>query len=151
LKWQLVSAENYSSGIQNRYAYVVYLRRMSTGVVVAFIVGHAPIKSKADKARWGKWFAGIARSARGPRFIACDFNVNKDSDSPRKEIYALGFRSMRSQAAIANESADEFPSKGWTLAEHYSIPSELRITGGEQDLTSSSLSDHRRFESRCVA
>lgn len=149
-KWELVSATNYASGIQNRYAYVVYLRRKSTGKVVAFIVGHAPIRSNSDKARWGRWFAGIVSSARGPRLIACDWNRNKDKDSPRKETFALGFRSMRSQAAIANESADEFPSGGWTLAEHYSLPHEARITGGEQDLTAANLGDHRRFESRVV-
>lgn len=150
-KWELASAKNYPSGIQNRYLYVVYLRRKSTGKTVVFIVGHAPIRSDYDKQRWGRWAAGIVASITdAPRFIAWDFNRNPNGESPRKEIEALGFRSMRSQAAIANESADEFPSRGWSLADIYTIPSEARITGGQIDLTSASLSDHRRLEARIV-
>ena len=150
-KWDLAAATNYNSGIQNRFLYVVYLRRKSTGKVVAFIVGHAPIKSDSDKERWGRWAAGVVKVVTGPRVILWDFNRNPNGQSPRKEIEALGFRHMRSQAAIANESADEFPSKGWSLADIYTIPAEARITGGEVDLTSSYLSDHRRLEGRIVA
>lgn len=149
-KWHVTRATNYASGIQNRYLYVVHNTHERTGQHVAVIVGHAPISSDYDKARWGKWAAGIVADVDGPRVIAWDFNRNPNGKSPRKEIEAMGFRSMRAQAAIANESADEFPSRRWSLADIYTIPSEARITGGEVDLTSSSLSDHRRLEARIV-
>lgn len=150
-KWRLERAVHeggYFSRIQGRYALVVHLERIDTGQHVAFVLTHGPVQSNTLKAAFGRWHARLIGQIDGPVVAFGDYNRN--SKSPRTELEALGFRDMRWQAAIANESAHEFPSEGWDLADIYTIPSKARITGGEIDLTSARLSDHRRIEARVV-
>lgn len=150
-KWSLqrtVYKGGYFSRIQGRYALVVHLTRKETGQHVAFVLTHGPVQSDSLKRAFGKWHAALVGDVEGPVVALGDYNRN--TDSPRKELEALGYRDMREQAAIANESADEFPSEGWNLSDIYTIPARARITGGEIDLTSSTLSDHRRIEARVV-
>lgn len=139
---------NYSSGVQGRYALVVHLIRKTTGDHVAFVVTHGPVTFNNLKARFGAFLARLLADIDGPVVLAGDFNRN--SKSPRTEVEKLGYRTMRAQAAIANESVAEFPSKGWNLSDIYTIPSQARITGGQVDVTSPRLSDHRRLEARVV-
>lgn len=141
-------AKAYPSGVQGRWALVVHLRRTTTGQHVAVVLTHGPVQSNSLKAAFGKWLARLVSQIDGPVVVCGDFNRN--SKSPRTEIEALGYRTMPVQAAIANEGAAEFPSKGWNLSDIYTIPSQARITGGEIDLTPAKLSDHRRIEARVV-
>lgn len=148
-KWNLLRpAKSYASGIQGRWALVVHLTRATTGQHVAFVVTHGPVTYSSLKAQFGAWLARLLYDVDGPIVLCGDFNRN--SKSPRTEVERLGYRTMRAQASIANESAHEFPSKKWNLSDIYTIPAEARITGGEIDLTSPKLSDHRRIEARVV-
>jgi hypothetical protein len=148
-KWTLLRpAQSYASGVQGRYALVVHLSRKTTGQHVAFVVTHGPVTYSNLKARFGQFLARLLADVDGPIVLCGDFNRN--TKSPRTEIERLGYRTMRAQAAIANESAHEFPSKRWNLSDIYTIPSLARITGGQIDLTSARLSDHRRIEARVV-
>lgn len=148
-RWSLERpAKSYASGIQGRYATVVHLRRIATGQHVAFVVTHGPVTFASLKAKFGTWLSRLLSQIDGPIVLAGDFNRN--TKSPRTEVERLGYRTMRAQAAIANESADEFPSEGWNLSDIYTIPSKARITGGQIDLTAARLSDHRRLEARVV-
>lgn len=150
-KWALertVFAGGYFSRIQGRYALVVHLRRKSTGQHVAFVLTHGPVQFNTLKAAFGRWLAKLLKDIDGPIVLLGDFNRN--TKSPRTEVEAIGYRTMRAQAAIANESLDEFPSEGWNLSDIYTIPAKARITGGEIDPTAARLSDHRRIEARVV-
>lgn len=155
-KWELERAVyrtgtggyGYPSGIQNRWALVVHLRRRSTGAHVCFVVFHGPIDSDVLKAAYGKWLADLLKSIDGPIWLMGDANRSVEDKSPRSNIRALGFRDFREQAAIKNESAKEFPSKGWDLSDHWTKPDEIDISGGEVDLTPAHASDHRRIEAR---
>jgi hypothetical protein len=148
-KWaQTREAKSYASGVQGRYALVVHLTRKTTGEHVAFVVTHGPVTYNNLKARFGAFLGRLLADIDGPVVLCGDFNRN--TKSPRTEVERLGYRTMREQAAVANEGAYEFPSKRWNLSDIYTIPSQVRITGGEIDLTSSLLSDHRRLEARCV-
>lgn len=149
-KWQLeraVKQGGYASGIQGRYALVVHLTRLETGQHVAFVVTHGPVTYDNLKTQFGQWLAKLLGQIDGPIVLMGDFNRSVDSKSPRSNIRALGFRGMREQADITNESAKEFPSKGWNLSDIYTQPSgPADITGGEVDLTPAAASDHRRLE-----
>lgn len=141
----------YASGIQNRYALVVHLIRKSTGQHVAFVVFHGPITYDSLKTAYGQWLARLLATIDGPILLMGDANRSVEDKSPRKEIRALGFRDMRDQAAIVNESAKEFPSRDWTLSDIWTDTNDAtddRIVGGIIDLTSARVSDHRRIEAR---
>lgn len=150
-KWRLerkVHEGGYLSRIQGRYALVVHLERIDTGQHVAFVLTHGPVQSDSLKAAFGRWHARLLSQVDGPIVALGDYNRN--TKSPRSEMERLGYRDMREQAPIINESSDEFPSRGWNLSDIYTIPSKARITGGEIDHTSARLSDHRRIEARVV-
>lgn len=151
-KWQLerpTKTGGYASGVQGRYALVVHLIRKETGQHVAFVVTHGPVTYDSLKSQFGKWLAKLLGQIDGPIVLMGDFNRSVNNKSPRSNIRSLGYRGMREQAAITNESAKEFPSKGWNLSDIYTIPSgPADVTGGEVDLTPSAASDHRRLEAR---
>jgi hypothetical protein len=152
--WELerpVKDGGYYSGVQNRYALVVHLVRKQTGQHVAFVVTHAPAKRPDLRIKFGRWLGKLLGQIDGPIVLMGDFNTGKDSLSPRKEIRAEGFRDMREQAAIVNEGQPEFPTKGSSLSDIYTQPSDQTdadVVGGEIDITSPKISDHRRVEAR---
>jgi len=138
----------YRSSVANRGAFVTHLKREQTGQHVAIVAAHAPIKQEAGdagKARYSRWLADLVRSVDGPVVLPGDFN-----QMLMAPLRALGFRDLKEQAAIANESLAEFPSKGKDYSTILTIPSQARITGGQVDNTSLELSDHRRIEARIV-
>lgn len=151
-KWMVerpIHEGGYASGVQGRYALVVHLRRRSTGQHVAFVVFHGPVTYDSYKTAYGQWLARLLSQIDGPILLMGDANRSVEDKSPRKEIRALGFRDMRDQAAIVNESAKEFPSRNWSLCDVWTDLNDVyddRIVGGEIDLTSAKLSDHRRIE-----
>lgn len=139
----------YDARVQGRGALVSHVIVRSTGQHVAFVVVHGPVQSDALKRQYGAWLARLLGQIDGPIVLMGDFNRSVDSRSPRKEIRAAGFRDMRELAAVTNEGADEFPSKGWNLSDIYVDRNDAindTITGGQIDLTSPKLSDHRRIE-----
>lgn len=149
-KWQLERPpKSYPSGVQGRYALVVHLTRKATGQHVAFVVFHGPVTYDSLKTAYGQWLARLLGQIDGPILLMGDANRSVEDKSPRKEIRAAGFRDMRDQAAITNESAKEFPSKDWNLCDIWTDLNDSvddKIIGGQIDLTSSRLSDHRRIE-----
>lgn len=151
-KWQEERPpRNYASGVQNRGAMVVHLTRKSTGQHVCFVVFHGPITYDSLKTKYGQWLARLLSQIDGPILLMGDANRSVKDESPRKEIYAAGFRDMRDQAVITNESAKEFPSRGWNLSDIWTDLNDQyddKIVGGEIDLTSARVSDHRRIEAR---
>lgn len=149
-KWEYERSKAYPSGIQGRYAQVVHLVRKATGQHVAFVNFHAPALYPDLRTKFGAWLARLIGAVDGPVVVAGDFNTSKHYLSPRKDIEALGYKDMRTQAVIENEGADEFPSKKSSLADIYTlrVPGHVAITGGQIDLTASRLSDHRRLEAR---
>jgi hypothetical protein len=148
-KWSVERHQNYSSGVQDRWALVVHSVRKETGQHVAFLVTHAPALRPDLRVKFGAWLGRLIDDIDGPLIVLGDFNTSKDHLSPRKDIRARGFRDMREQAPIVNENAPEFPSKGTSLCDIYSKPAgtdDADIVGGVVDLTAARLSDHRRIE-----
>lgn len=151
-KWQMERpAKSYPSGVQDRWALVAHLTRKATGQHVAFVTFHAPAATTDSvKTAYGQWLARLLGQIDGPVLLMGDANRSVEDKSPRKEIRAAGFRGMRDQAAITNESASEFPSKNWNLCDIWTDLNDSyddKIVGGEIDLTAARLSDHRRIES----
>jgi len=141
------------SGIARRAAFFVPLRRIRTGDRMVVCVAHAPIAQEGGasaKTAYGRWFAGRVKSFTQAKAVVGDFNTKYQFRSPHKELRALGFKNFKEQAKIANEGRVEFPSKGVDYSTIYTIPSEIRLTGGEVDNTSLELSDHLRIEARGV-
>ena len=125
------------------------LTRLQTKQHVAFVVTHGPVTYPSLKTQFGKWLVKLLGQIDGPIVLMGDFNRSVHNASPRKEIEAAGFVDMRKQAAIANEGSDEFPSKGWSLSDIYTVPTgkdDADVVGGQIDLTAAKLSDHRRIE-----
>lgn len=153
-KWQMERpyvVGGYPSGVQGRYALVVHLTRKSTGQHVAFVTFHGPVGDDSLKSAYGQWLARLLGQIDGPILLMGDANRSVEDKSPRSNIRALGFRDMRDQAAIINEGADEFPSRGWSLSDIWTDLNDSvddKIVGGLIDLTSARLSDHRRIEAR---
>lgn len=151
-KWQLarpVHGRGYPSGVQGRCALVVHLTRKATGQRVAFVVTHGPVQSDALKRQFGAWLARLLGQIDGPIVLMGDVNRSAQDKSPRSDIRAAGFRTMRDLAAVTNESAPEFPSKGWNLSDIWVDRNDAindTIVSGLIDLTSARLSDHRRIE-----
>lgn len=147
-KWvQQRESVNYPSGVQNRYAYVNHMTRRQTGQHVAFVLVHGPVFYDSLKTQYGQWLARLLGQIDGPIVLMGDVNRVSNSNSPRKEIQAAGFRTVEQQTTMVNESADEFPGKG-DLADIWTRPAEAKIIAGELDLTSAALSDHRREDAR---
>lgn len=148
-KWDLDRTPvGYRAGIANRSAFLTHLDREQTGQHVAILAAHAPIKQEAGdagKAAYSRWLARLASDVDTPVIIPGDFN-----QMPMEPLRALGFRDLKEQAAIANESLYETPSKRKDYSTILTIPSQARITGGQIDNTSLELSDHRRIEGRIV-
>lgn len=141
--------KNYASDVQGRWAMVTHLTRKVTGQHVAFVTFHGPTTYDSYKSAYGKWLANLLGVIDGPIVLMGDANRSVEDKSPRSNIRALGFRDMREQAAIINESADEFPSRGWSLSDIWTDLNDRyddKIIGGQIDLTSARLSDHRRIE-----
>jgi hypothetical protein len=144
-------ARSYASGVQDRWALVAHLTRKSTGQHVAFVTFHGPVTYDSYKTKYGQWLARLLGQIDGPILLMGDANRSVETKSPRKEIRALGFRDMREQAVIENESVYEFPSKRWNLSDIWTDLNDKyddKISGGEIDLTSAKPSDHRRIEAR---
>lgn len=155
-QWRLerpVHGRGYPSGIQDRGALVVHLVHKVTGQHVAFVVTHGPVQSDALKRRFGAWLAKLLGQIDGPIVLIGDPNRSAQDKSPRSDIRQAGFRTMRELAAVTNEGADEFPSRGWNLSDIWVDRNDTindTITGGQIDLTSPRLSDHRRIEATVV-
>lgn len=149
-KWKIDRPQkSYDSGVQGRFALVVHLVRRATGQHVAFVVFHGPTTYDSYKTRYGQWLVRLLGQIDGPILLMGDSNRSAEDKSPRKEIRAAGFRSMRDQAAIVNEAAKEFPSKNWSLCDIWTDLNDVhndRVVGGIIDLTAARLSDHRRIE-----
>jgi hypothetical protein len=112
---------------------------------------HAPIKDEALKAAFGRWLANVVKLANAD-VVGGDFNRSRDDLSPRKELYALGYRTYKSQAAIKNENVHEFMPKDQDLCTIFTRPAgPADIVGGEVDIsTNYTESDHRRIEATVV-
>lgn len=151
-KWVRVAATNHYSGIANRWAQEVTLKRVATGRVVTFFNVHAPIKAEGDtaKARYGAWLAGKVKTVTNPVVIAGDLNTSSDAYSPKKELRAIGYIGYKEQAAIVNESTGEAIPSGKDYCDIRTNPAgPADVTGGQVDLSTNSVeSDHRRIEAR---
>lgn len=139
----------YASGVQDRGALVGHQIFRATGQHVAFVTIHGPVTYDSLKTQYGQWLARLLGQIDGPILLMGDANRSVEDKSPRKEIRGAGFRDMRDQADITNEGAYEFPSKTWNLCDIWTDLNDShddKIVGGQIDLTSANLSDHRRIE-----
>jgi hypothetical protein len=136
----------YPMKIQGRAAGVLHLQHRDSGKRVAVIGSHAPALIPSYKTIFGRNLARLVAQVDDARIVAGDWNRTSNK-APRSSLEGLGFRAERSQVNLVNESADEFPGKGW-LSGIYTKPSEARIVGGQLHLTSPRLSDHRPFVTR---
>lgn len=153
-KWVMVFAKNHYSGIANRWAQEVTLKRIATGQLVTFWNVHAPIKAEGDtaKARYGEWLAGKIRLATNPVVIPGDFNAPSDAYPPKSNLRSLGYIGFKEQVAVVGESTKEFIPKNQDLCDIRTRPTgtnDADVTSGLVDLSTNSLeSDHRRLEAR---
>lgn len=153
-RWERKFAENKYSGIANRHGQKLTIRRRENGQLVDWFNFHAPITAEGStaKQRYGAWAANWVKAATNPVVITADLNIQNIDNSPKKELYALGFRGFKQQAAIANEASKEFIPDGKDFCDILTRPAgPADIVGGEVDLTTTSLeSDHRKIRARIV-
>lgn len=153
-RWLKTYSKNHYSGIANRWAQEVTLRRIQTGQLVTFFNVHAPINAEGStaKAQYGQWLAGKVKAVTNPVVVAGDFNTSTDANSPKKELRALGYIGFKEQVAVVNEGTKEFIPKGQDLADirtHPSGTNDADVASGLVDLSTNTVeSDHRRIEAQ---
>lgn len=152
-KWLLQrEAQEYKVPGLTHGVYVVHLIRRENGMKVCFIVLHAPALYPALREKYGDYLELLIPHVDDElKVILGDLNNSDPDRSPRKQIAELGFKGMRAQARIVNESVPEFKGKGTWLSEIFTDPDKLKITGGKLEPLSDLLTDHEYIEARCVA
>jgi hypothetical protein len=150
-KYDTLDFDSLPFGYQNRGAQRIKLKRLDTGAEITIVHTHGPIIDKELKDRFGDWLAEIVAEANAD-LVTGDLNRVWWSDAPKKQLYELGYRDYKAQAAITNESLEEYIPKSQDLVTIATRPSgPTDVIGGEVDASTNKFEgDHRRIEARIV-